>query len=143
MAPITAASTPVQKQILAAIQTLSDRMDAQGIAATTAMELRFVHQDEIASLRANQRIDPLASHLQSIDARLGSIEKHFDALDSTVLAHDKAISQFAVFCDEQVKPALGKVQDMRVEIAKFGMAGGGFGAALAASLAIGKAMGWW
>ena len=144
MAPTAApATSAVQKQILAAIQALSDRMDAQGIAATGAMDARFSDQDELSSLRANRRIDPLATRLDSIDARLQGIEKHFDALDSTVLAHDKAISQFSIFCDEQVKPALTRVQDMRVELAKFGVAGGGFGAAVAASLAIGKAMGWW
>ena len=103
------------------------------------------HAAEKEQSRLAQTIadDPLAIRLDSIDARLQGIEKHFDALDLTVLSHDKSISQFAIFCDEQVKPALARVQDMRVELAKFGVAGGGFGAAIAASLAIGKAMGWW
>lgn len=145
MAPPTsrAASTVVQKQILAAIQTLSDRMDAQDIAATTAMELRFVNQDELSALRANKRIDPMVGRLDSIDARLQSIEKHFDALDSTVLAHDKSITQLSIFCEEQVKPALVKVTDMRIELAKIAAAGGGFGIVATVLLAAGKALGWW
>jgi predicted nucleic acid-binding Zn-ribbon protein len=143
MAPIATASLPVQKEILAAIQRLSDRMDAQDIAATTAMELRFVNQDELTSLRANKRIDPLASRLDSIDDGLHSVAEQLKALNGTVRAHDKEISQLKVFCDEQVKPALVRVQDMRVELAKMAAAGGGFGIMVTALIAAGKAMGWW
>ena len=142
MAPTAAASLPVQKEILAAIQRLSDRMDAQDIAATTAMELRFVNQDELTSLRANKRIDPLATRLDSIDDGLHGVAEQLKALNGTVRAHDKEIGILKVFCEKQVEPALVKVENMRLDIKGLMVQAGGTAAIMAALLAIAKAAGW-
>ena len=131
------------QQILTAIQTLSDRMDAQGIASSVSMDTRFRNQDEMTALRGSVRIDPIAMRLDSIDRTLKTIDDRLGSQDAIVRVHDKDIAQLKAFCDDQVKPALIKVTDIRIELAKLGAAGGGFGLVVAAVLAVGKASGWW
>jgi len=141
--PAATATIAVQKQILEAIKVLSDRMDAQGIASTAGMELRLHDQDELSELRASRRTDPLAIRLESIDKGLQGVNDKLATLNGTVRSHDTDIKVLKVFCDEQVKPALGKVTDIRIELAKLAAQGVGIGAVAAIIAAIAKALGWW
>jgi len=141
MAPPTATAT--QKQILAAIQALSDRMDRQGIVSAASIETRFDAQDKMSGLEAAGRIAPILVRLDSIDRNVAGLKDQLTVLNGTVRAHDKEIGQLRVFCEEQVKPALGKVTDIRIELAKLVAQGSGIGLILAILAGIAKAAGWW
>jgi len=139
----TTPSTAMQKQILAAIQALSDRMDRQGMSSALGIDTRFDAQDKLYSLEANGRIAPIVARLDSIDRNIAGIREQFVVLNGTVRAHDSDIKVLKVFCDEQVKPALVKVVDLRIEVAKYLAAGGGFGVVMTVLIGAGKALGWW
>ena len=143
MAPPT--ETSGQAKILAAIKLLSDRMDAAGIVTAAATET----QDKLAGAQVQVRIDPILARLDSIDVsvkgikdEVGGVKDQLTILNGTVHTHNTDIKVLKVFCDDQVKPALKQLVDLRIEFGKWVAGGAGLGAILLAGIAIFRALGW-
>ena len=91
--------------------------------------------DELQQILAGQRYQ--TEKLESIDQRLKE-------LNGSVRSHEVRISVMEAFNKEQVKPALEKLIDVRVELARWGMFGGIGGFVVFAGLLVGRfVLGWW
>ena len=91
--------------------------------------------DELQQILAGQRYQ--TEKLESIDQRLKE-------LNGSVRSHEVRISVMEAFNKEQVKPALEKLIDVRVELARWGMFGGIGGFVVFAGFLVGRfVLGWW
>jgi len=79
--------------------------------------------------------------LEDIYDLLGKVESKVDKINGTVRANEREIAILRDWRASQVNTTLGKVQDMRVELAKMGTLGGTVGTAIGMILLIGKAVG--
>ena len=79
--------------------------------------------------------------LEDICDLLEKIEGKVDKINGTVRANEREIAILRDWRASQVNATLGKVQDMRVELAKMGTLGGTVGTAIGMILLIGKAVG--
>ena len=138
-----------QEEILCAIKTLSDRMDAAGIVTTTTMETRLDAQDKLTSLEAEGRINPITARLDSIDTSVRGIKDEVKGvkdqltiLNGTVRRHDTELVVINTFCEDQVQPALIKLTDLRIEFSKWAVGGAGLGTILLLGISIFRALGW-
>lgn len=90
--------------------------------------------DELSQILAGQKYQ--IETLEKIDQRLKD-------LNGTVRSNQIRVTVLEQFCQEQVKPALGQLMNMRLEMAKWAALGGGAGTVAAIAFALGKLLAWW
>lgn len=101
------------------------------------------HVAELSSPEAVVNLGPVLSQLGGVASDVGEIKDELKALNGTVRSHTTDLTVLKIFCDEQVKPALVRVVDLRIELAKLAAVGGGFGLIATLAAGIGKAAGVW
>jgi len=91
--------------------------------------------DELQQILAGQRYQ--TEKLESIDQRLKE-------LNGSVRSHEVRLSVLEAFTREQVKPALERLIDVRIELARWGMFGGVGGFVVMVGFILGRfVLGWW
>ena len=90
--------------------------------------------DELSDLLAGQKYQT---------QKLEKIEATLLRMDGAVRSHEVRLTVLENFCGEQVKPALDKLVDLRIDMAKWAALGGSIGTVAAVFFAVGKLLQWW
>lgn len=95
------------------------------------------------SSQTHNSVVVLTGDVARIKDDMRELQNQVKELNGSNRDHEARLQVQETIFEEQVKPCLGRVNDLRVELARIASFGGGFGAIIGIVFAIGKGAGWW
>jgi hypothetical protein len=98
-------------------------------------------EKQINELLAGQKVQ--TEQLMHLRSDVTELKEDCKTIGALVRNHEVRLTVLEKFCQEQVKPALEALINVRLELARWGAFGGAAGGVAVVLYGLGKLIGWW